>query len=133
MAAAHVGVSGEDIMDYTTQLGANGKYIETKMHNPVTKELALKSQADANELAAQHNLERFLVDVRNISTQTGTLGDVMVAKELPQTGLSVSSRIAILASPHDDQHDFIETTAQNRGVILRVFKKEDAAVAWLSE
>jgi len=120
-------------MDYTIQLSANRKYVETKMHNPVTEELALKSQADANELAAQHNLKRFLVDVRNISTQTGTLGDFIVAKKLPETGLPLSSQIAILASPNDNQHDFIETTAQNRGIILRVFKEEDAAVAWLSE
>ncbi len=120
-------------MDYTIQLGANGKYVETTMHKPVTKELAIRSQSDANKLAAQHNLERFLVDVRNISTQTGALGDVMVARELPETGLSVASRIAVLASPNDDQHNFIETTAQNHGIILLVFKDEDAAIAWLSE
>ena len=120
-------------MDYITQLGANRKYVETKMCKPVTQELALKSQVDANELAAQHNLECFLVDVRNIATQTGTLGDFIVAKELPETGLPLSSRIAILASPNDNQHDFIETTAKNHGIILRVFKEEDAAVAWLSE
>ena len=119
-------------MDYTIRLGASRRYVETHMHSPVTKELALKSQTDANKLAAQHDLTRFLVDVRGISTQTGTLGDVLVAEGLRKTGMPLSSMIAVLASPNDSQHDFIEKAAQNRGIILRVFKDEDAAVAWLS-
>ena len=120
-------------MDYAVRLGAGRLYVETRMHRPVTINLVLKSQADANRLAAQHDLDRFLVDVRNISTRTGISGDVMVAKELPQTGLPLSPRIAISASPNDDQHDFIETAAQNRGIMLRVFKNEEAALTWLSE
>ena len=120
-------------MDYTVRLSATTKYIETLVRSPVTKDLALQSQTDANELATQHDLERFLVDVRNVSPQTGTLGDVEVATELPQTGLPSDARIAVLASTNDNQHGFIETTSQNRGVMLRVFKDEDAAVAWLLE
>ena len=120
-------------MDYTTRLAANRIYVETRIYSPVTKELALKSQTDANDLAAKHDLTRFLVDVRGISTQTGALGDILVAEELPKTGLPLSSRIAILVSPDDDQHDFIETAAQNRGIILQVFKHDGDAIAWLSE
>ncbi len=120
-------------MDYTVRIAANGKYVETLLHSPVTKDLALQSQADANELAARHDLDRFLVDVRGMPKLISSLEDVVVAKELPQTGLSLLSRIAVLRSPNDNQHDFIETTAQNRGIILRVFKDEDAAIAWLSE
>ena len=55
------------------------------------------------------------------------------AEGLRKTGLPLSSMIAVLASPNDSQHDFIETAAQNNGIILRVFKDEDAAIAWLSE
>jgi len=120
-------------MDYTTQLSATGKYVETKMHRPVTKKRALRSQTDANEVAAQHNLECFLVDVRDVPAHTGPMDDILVAKELPNTGMPRASRIAILASPSDDQHDFIETASQNRGVMLRVFQDEDEAITWLSE
>ncbi len=119
-------------MDYTVRLGAGKAFVETRVYSPVTEDLALRSQADANKLAIRHNLKRFLVDVRDISTETDAVGDVIVAKELPQTGLPLKARIAVLVSPNDNQHDFIETTAQNRGIMLQVFNDEDAAVAWLS-
>jgi len=119
--------------DYTVQLGSNRKYVETKVHIRVTEKLALESQTKANKLAAQHNLKRFLVDVRGISTQTGAVGDITVAEELRKTGLPLSSKIAILASSNDRQHDFIETASYNRGIILRVFKDDKTAKAWLSQ
>jgi hypothetical protein len=53
-------------------------------------------------------------------------------EHLKTCGLPIGARIALLTSPGDTSHDFIETAAQDRGFDLRCFKAEDKALARLS-
>ena len=44
-----------------------------------------------------------------------------------------SAHVAILVSPDDRSHDFIETVNRNAGYNVRVFRDADAAISWLEE
>ena len=52
---------------------------------------------------------------------------------LPKEGFDRTWKVALVRSPDDDSHDFLETASQNVGYQVMVFKNSDDAMAWLGE
>jgi len=50
---------------------------------------------------------------------------------MPKLGLQRDVKYAILTSPTDESHNFIETVCKNAGYIVKVFSDKNSAIAWL--
>lgn len=82
--------------------------------------------------AKEHCVKRFLVDTREGECQISIIGQYKLAYEqLPNIGFQKSWKLAILASPGDPSHDFLEVVGQNAGFRIRVFKQPERATQWL--
>ena len=77
-------------------------------------------------LSKETGICRVLVDVRKQTDLASTFELFGFGSQLPGT-----IAFAVLCEIHLDNHRFIETVATNRGVKVRDFDSEQAAIAWL--
>ena len=119
-------------MDYEIDHIAETGIVRIKVNEPITAELVLSFTKDAINTAGQHGSLRYLVDVRRAKNVTGTCDQYSLAyEEMERLGLDRASRIAVLISPGDTSHDFIETVFRNAGYDCQLFLEEGEADAWL--
>lgn len=121
-------------MSYTVALSDNGRYIVCRVTVPITMEVARAFTLEMDRLSRATRVKRFLSDVREAPNVLDTIGNYDFAySEMPGFNLQKDARAAILASPADRSHDFVETVSQNAGYRVRLFRDEAAAIAWLNE
>lgn len=119
-------------MSYEISIAENGKYVRVKVTAAITTELARQFSIDASSYGAKNDLKRYLFDVREARNVASTLLNYQYAhKEMADMKLDKTARSAILVSPADKSHDFIETLSRNAGYNVRLFTDEAAAIAWL--
>lgn len=115
-------------------LSEDGTYIIQKMEAAVTNEVALQRASAANEFANEHGVFLLLSDVRGVP-YTGTpfthYEFAYMMKSVVPTACAL--RVAVVASPDDDSHDFLEIAAQTAHYDLKVFKDYEEAVRWLKD
>lgn len=121
-------------MSYNITLSEDGQYIISRMTGPVTAELARESSMELHRMCREHNIKRVLTDVRDVPNTLNISQNYEYAyKDMEELGLQRDVRVAILASPDDRSHDFVETVSRNAGYNVRVFHAENAALAWLNK
>ena len=120
-------------MNYKISIPSSGQYVLCKVHEVVTVELSRQFIIDTHRLGCERNIMRFLFDVRghqNIEEPHKiykfTHEDMGVLK------LDKTARVAILVSPDDRSHDFVETVNLNAGHNIKVFREKKDAISWLS-
>jgi hypothetical protein len=119
-------------VSYEISIAENGKYVRVKVTAAITTELARQFSIDASSYGAKNDLKRYLFDVREARNVASTLLNYQYAhKEMADMKLDKTARSAILVSPADKSHDFIETLSRNAGYNVRLFTDEAAAIAWL--
>lgn len=119
-------------MAYTISIPARKTYIRIQVTDVITVELARHFSQEARQWGIDHNLSRFLFDMRTVPNVETTLTNYLVAYEdMAQLKLSRVARSAILVSPDDQSHYIVETVTRNAGYNVRLFSDETAAVAWL--
>ena len=119
---------------YEMSLSASGKYAIILVTGEVTSAIAAKFGREAEDFGNNTGVDRYLFDLRgarNIETVSGNFD--FAYEKLPETNLSRTSRSAMLSSPEDSSHDFVETLLRNSGYKVRMFKEKQLAVAWLEE
>lgn len=89
------------------------------------------AQTVAHECASRECL-RSLVDVRDSSGGLSTVEKFELA-EIAESLKPRGIRVAILDTPQERADGFLETTASNRAIALKLFFNEDQAVAWLQQ
>ena len=118
-------------MNFETTLSRDGTYVIVRVKEDISAEMEREFAEQAIRLAKKHNIKRFLVDVRGIPNVAGSLDNYLFAYEdITRFGLDATSRIAVLASPDDRSHDFIETVLRNAGYNCRMFSAEKNALEW---
>lgn len=120
-------------MNYTITPSDSGDYIITKVHGEIDRtfglHLAIESQAHGDKV----NIRKFLIDV----TESVNVDSVIDQYRFANSDLTESneldhySRIAVLVSPDDHSHDFIETVVRNVGINLRLFRNRQEALSFL--
>jgi hypothetical protein len=121
-------------MSYEISIAKSKKYIVCRVRQAVTAELSRQFSIDVERLGRERNILRYLFDVRgypNIEKLHKTY--TYTYEEMRDLNFARSARVAILVSPDDQSHDFIETVNRNAGYNVRVFREEDAAISWLEE
>ena len=113
-------------------LSEDGTYIIQRMDVPVSNEVALQRASAAAEFANERGVFRLLSDVRGVP-YTGTpfthYEFAYMMKSVVPTGHAL--KVAVVASPGDDSHDYLQIAAQTAHYNLRVFKDYEEAVRWL--
>lgn len=90
--------------------------------------------AEAVASGLNHGLNRVLVDSRDMTLEMTTLAIYNLPKTLMELGLERTDRVAHVVSPNGPGNrdlEFYETVSRNRGLQVRLFSDQDAALDWL--
>ncbi len=97
-------------------------------------ELAREIFSTTSAAARVEEIRGFLLDTRDVVCQMGPVACYEIAYTgLEQCGFPRDCMWAILVSPSDGSHDFMETVARNAGYRCRLFNGELEAIAWLEK
>lgn len=116
-------------MTFKVSASPNNKYILIKVKGDITRRLALEYNLEAHKLGTIHGIHRFLMDVtdaRNVESAIENYNfayrDMKKAAEINRT-----ARVALLVSPSDHSHDFLETVTRNAGLDVTLFRNRKQA------
>jgi hypothetical protein len=120
-------------MNYTITPSADGSFILIKVRGDINRHSAMQMNLEAHELGRQLQLRRYLVDVTESRNTDDTLDIYEFAHlDMRRTeGIDLGARVAMLVSPGDHSHDFVETTLYNAGLNGRLFTDPDKARQFL--
>jgi len=122
-------------MPYSIKPSDDGKYIILKHWGDINRAQTTESNLEAHALAAELGITRHLVDVteaRHIDTALNTYKFAYEDMRL-SPGINKKARVAVLVSPEDHSHDFVETVARNAGQNVILFREREAAIKYLLE
>lgn len=122
-------------MSYSILLSTDEKSIILEINEDITAQNIMKMIIEAHELGEKNKISRYLVDAtraKNISTATE---NYYFAYENVKTtpGINLNARVAMLVSPNDHSHDFIEIVTRNSGFVTKLFRDRDTAIKFLNE
>jgi hypothetical protein len=117
-------------MVYTLNPAASGSHIVLKIKGNINRRTALQLNLEAHALGERLGIDHYLVDLteaRNTDTVIDSY-DFAYHDMTGTPGLRPDARVALLVSPDDHSHDFIEVVAQNAGLLVTLFTDYDQAV-----
>lgn len=114
-------------------VSADGKYIIQTITGEMTRSLALQYNLEAHARGAEVGLDRYLVDLRNArNVEPVTSNYEFAYGDMQETpGIDKYARVAVLVSPDDHSHDFIEIVAHNAGLDVTLFCDLGSAIKHL--
>jgi len=122
-------------MSYTIAPSKNERYIILTVRGEINRRVAMQQNLEAHALGRKLNIDRYLVDVteaRNTDTTTNSYefaySDIQHAEDIDKL-----ARVAVLVSPDDHSHDFIETVSRNAGLNVTIFTDLESAEAFLQK
>ena len=120
-------------MPYEIYPSEDGKYIVAKHWGDITSVLVIQRTLEAHELGEKLGITRHLMDVteaRNIDMITKSYE--FAYKDIQNVpGINMRVRVAVLVSPEDHSHDFIETVTKNAGQDVTIFRDRELAIRHL--
>lgn len=122
-------------MSYEIYLSEDGKYIVAKHWGELTSEIVMQRTLEAHALGDELGITCHLMDVTeavNVDSVTKTYRFAYEEmRALP--GINLDARVAVLVSPEDHSHDFVETVTRNAGQDVRLFRDRALAIQHLLE
>lgn len=117
-------------MSYTVEPSESGGYMVVRHEGRVTATEVDSVRHSVIEMAGVSGIRNLLIDLRNAATIPG-VGEFYFAVDKASQGKRLGLSTAILARPDQSQiAEFIATTAVNRGIRLKAFQTEAAALDW---
>jgi hypothetical protein len=112
----------------------NGKYIIVRVNEDMTRALAESLGLEAMHLGNRKNINKYLYDLRNSRNKESINANYIFAnQDLKRLEPNLLNTIAMLTSPDDKSHDFVETVLRNAGHNVLIFNNEEDALTWLLE
>jgi len=120
-------------MSYSIKPSENGKYIILKHWGEIDRELTTQRNLEAHALGAKLGITRHLVDLTEARHVDTVMNTYEFAYEDMQflPGINKNARVAVLVSPDDHSHDFVETVTRNAGQNVTLFRDREAAIQHL--
>lgn len=119
-------------MEYEIKLSESRSYVIVKVFNNMTTEKGQVTAIESKKLADQHNLKKYLYDLRDAPNIESAASNYNFAyKGMPRLGDERQTKVALLTSHGDESHDFLVTVMTNAGYNVKIFVKETEAVNWL--
>jgi len=121
-------------MKYHTSLSTDKKYIYTRVTGLVDAASMLECVLAAHQLARQAGVTRHLLDLTEARNHLSTLDNYHFAyNDMNQPDINRLAHVAMLVSPGDHSHDFLETLLRNSGRDVTLFTSREAAEHHLGE
>jgi hypothetical protein len=121
----------ENYMIKEIKVSDSGKYIIVCVNEDMTRSLAESLGLGAMHLGNRKNINKYLYDLRNSRNKESVNANYIFAnQDLKRLEPNPSNKIAMLTSPNDKSHDFIETVLRNAGYDVKLFVNESEAIAW---
>jgi len=120
-------------MDYTVSPSGEETFVILKVTGNITRQTIMPGVVAAHALGGKLALDCYLVDATD-ATNIETITDnyTFAYSDMRNTeGIDKYARIAVLVSPDDHSHDFVETVARNAGLNFRLFRDRDQAEGFL--
>jgi hypothetical protein len=121
-------------MDFQVRVEARDGYVEATLTGVRTPATLMAAAEQVTGFCNELKIFKILIDVRQMRGKLDTLETFEIAgHRMPQRpGTRLITKSAILdLPPNMDRIRFFETVAVNRGLNVRVFDDEAAAVEWL--
>ncbi|RLU02258.1 MAG: hypothetical protein D9N11_10140 [Ketobacter sp.] len=119
-------------MYYELEVNAEEGYVRATATCDITRVIATQMTDGVFQMLRAENLEAGLIDVRNCRNVDAPSQNYQFANEdAAALKLRTTDRIAILAAPDDDSHDFVAIVMGNNGYNVHIFRDEEEALAWL--
>jgi hypothetical protein len=120
-------------MPYKITVSDDKKYIITKSIGGLNNDIAGQQNREAQALAMELGIDRFLVDMVESSYEGGPIEHYEFAntRDFTPDRYNRYARVAILVRPDDDSHDFFETVARNAGFDITIFRNREEAIQHL--
>lgn len=110
----------------------DNQYACLRVRETIVPEIGKALVREMADLQQQKGILRFLLDVRGVTSRTSPVDDFQMAnREVASAGFTSGTRVAVVKSPGDTSHDFIETVGLNAGQNIRLFEAMNTALAWV--
>jgi hypothetical protein len=122
-------------MPYTIYLSEDRKYIVLKHWGEMNREFGMKRVIEAHKLGGEIGINMYLVDLTeaiNLDYASESLMYAYEDLEIP-SGINRTACVAMLVSPDDHSHDFVETVLRNAGHNVTLFRDRELAIKHLSK
>lgn len=122
-------------MNYAITPSIDGHYIILTVSGETNRKIAMQHNREAHALGRKLGINRYLVDVREARNTDSIVENYDFAyKDMSETeNIDRLARVAILSSPGDHSHDFIETVTRNSGLNVKLFNDPELARLFLAD
>ena len=116
-------------MSYRLSIEREDGYIRFELYDTFTQSVIDCAMKDVLNIRQERNLNRILCDQRQLQVPPNDMTGFFTAKQFGSQPY-LGTKLAIIRKQVDEERLF-EIAAQNRGVLVRVFDEEAAAIQWL--
>ena len=121
-------------MTYSITASDDKKYIIVKVIGNISRLLAIQYNLEAHALGKELGIDRFLLDFTECrNTDTVLRNYKYVYDDMKNPGINQSARTAMLVSPNDHSHDFIEALFRDARIDVTLFYDRDLALWHLTQ
>jgi hypothetical protein len=120
-------------MNYSITPSEDQKYIIHKITGDIDRSIALPQVLESHALGRKLGIDRFLVDLREARNIDNIGNSFFFTNQDLKTNsrINIFARAALLISPEDESHNFIELTAINANLHFRLCTDHDQAMQYL--
>ena len=116
-------------MAYSIKASDDKKYIIVKVIGNISRQLAMQYNLEAHALGKELGIDRFLLDFTECrNTDTVLRNYKYVYDDMKNPGINQLARTAMLVSPNDHSHDFIEALFKDAGTDVTIFHERELAL-----
>ncbi len=118
-------------MAFAAQYDVKRDVVILHFRRETTEQTAYEDGSATASLAKQHGCSRVLVDSREVVEQLPAAAIRRLAYGLSAMGFRVGSKMAVVYSKFDAEHNYFQATAGFAGHWVRCFTDEGQALSWL--
>lgn len=120
-------------MESNISVSENGQYIILKVRGDLDRASSIKQIIEAHELGTKLGIQNYLADLTEARSVRSILDDYHLANADTHRDprIITFARVAMLVSPEDHSHDFLEIAALNAGWRVKLFKEKTKALDYL--
>lgn len=122
-------------MGYTIRISDDNSIIMITVVGVVDSNLALEYTVKSHQLGREIGILNFLVDLigaRNMQSPVENY-DFVISDLDESQFIDRRAKVAMLVSPDDDSHNFIETISRYSGYNVKIFRKLEDALGFLKQ
>jgi hypothetical protein len=122
-------------MTYTITVCGDDLFITIKVTGGMTNQSAMKFSIEAHARGQELGIDRYLMDLTEARNVDSVINNYKFAYQDLGSAPTISptEKVAMLVSPDDHSHDFIETVVRNAGLDVTIFTDRACAERHLRE